>query len=606
MGVSCRALAGGFAVAALLVPIGTRAQKPPAESPPAAPPATSSSAPATEDPKLVEAKELNRQGIALLEAGDVERALDYFQRSRAAYPSAKNVANVAICLDRLGRYDEALELYEELLVKYAAGLDDEDRAAIAPAMAALRRKVGSLVVSSNAGGSVVVDGRPRGQLPRPPIRVLGGKRLVRVIKDGYRPFEKEVVVDVGATLELDARLEPLAGVGLLRVEDPSGAASDVFIDRVRVGTTPWEGTLAAGKHVVWTRGDKLGSAPAAVTVLQGQTALVRTTSRSLGPPVRLRPVPPTAEIEIDGTSVGAGTWDAPLPVGEHRIVVSEPGYRVRTATIVEREGGEPIDLTLKLEVDPNDPRWPKPTPAQKGVFWIEAFAGYAGASSLGGDADACPKACSDGDPVVHGLLVGARGGYRFPFGLSFEFVVGYLTLASSFDRRESSRFGESNEFEVAYDLHDQLRVSGPFIAAGPSYRLPVAKRFGVVGRIVAGALFAFARDPVDGMARTNGPETNVVLADRNETIFSTAFFFMPAVGADAKLGSLDVGLSFGAAIFPGDGPTFGHENLQAQPNQDFTNEGAVGNASATDAIANERAYGAFVAWVPSVSVGYTF
>lgn len=74
-----------------------------AQSPPADVPAP---APSDEDPALLQAKDLNRQGIAILDTGDVERALELFRSSRTAYPAAKNTANVAICLDRLGR-DEA-------------------------------------------------------------------------------------------------------------------------------------------------------------------------------------------------------------------------------------------------------------------------------------------------------------------------------------------------------------------------------------------------------------------------------------------------------------------------------------------------------------------
>src|SRR3954470_16265602 len=57
---------------------------------------------------LALAKDLFRKGVALLQADDVERALSYFLRSRTEQASAKNTGNAAICLSRLGRYDEAL------------------------------------------------------------------------------------------------------------------------------------------------------------------------------------------------------------------------------------------------------------------------------------------------------------------------------------------------------------------------------------------------------------------------------------------------------------------------------------------------------------------
>ena len=70
--------------------------------------------------------------MTLLQANDVERALAYFLRSRAEQASAKNTGNAAICLSRLGRYDEALEMYEELLLRFSGDLDAEDRATLGP------------------------------------------------------------------------------------------------------------------------------------------------------------------------------------------------------------------------------------------------------------------------------------------------------------------------------------------------------------------------------------------------------------------------------------------------------------------------------------------
>src|SRR5262249_52314342 len=156
----------------------------------------------------------------------------------------------------------------------------------------LRREVGRLSVTSTAGGALVVDGRARGQLPlRTPLRVRSGSHLVRVIKDGYATFEARVDVAADKLAEVDAKLRPLAGLGQLRVEDVSGEGSAVYVDDVRVGAAPWEGTLAAGPHLLWTAGGARGSAPARVVVLEGQAALVRVASSRLGPPVTLAASP---------------------------------------------------------------------------------------------------------------------------------------------------------------------------------------------------------------------------------------------------------------------------------------------------------------------------
>jgi hypothetical protein len=236
--------------------------------------------------KLAAAKNLFRSGVALLNTGDYERALDYFLRSRAQVPSLQNTTDIAICLDALGRYDEALDMYEELLVRFSHELAADDKAKLGLVMAALRARVGSISVSANVEGRLVIDGRARGDLPQSaPLRVLGGRHVVRIFRDGYTAFEIRVDVPVGSTVRVEGRLAPLAEAGLLRVEDPASDGFDVFIDGTRVGRVPWEGGLPPGRHVVRTqRGDR-GSAPHAAEVQQGQMVLLRMSASDLGPPI---------------------------------------------------------------------------------------------------------------------------------------------------------------------------------------------------------------------------------------------------------------------------------------------------------------------------------
>jgi hypothetical protein len=160
--------------------------------------------------KLSQAKELFRQGVTLLSAGDTERALEHFLRSRELLPSGKNTVNAAICLERLGRYDEALELYEEVVLRFARDLDEQDRTNLTPVMQSLRAKIGYLELSANVEGLVTIAGRPRGRLPlRTALRVLPGSSMLRITQDGYRPFESELLIHAGETQRLDARLEPM-------------------------------------------------------------------------------------------------------------------------------------------------------------------------------------------------------------------------------------------------------------------------------------------------------------------------------------------------------------------------------------------------------------
>lgn len=527
----------------------------PLDAPPgdSAPRDLSSGLPASEPAvRLAVAKELFRRGVARLNAGDLESAVDLFQRSRSVVPSASNTKNAAIGLEQLGRYDEALAMYEELLRGFGADLLPVEQAIVGRVIRALGQKVGSLKASANVDAEVIIDGKDRGRLPLVgPARVMPGQHVIRVIKDGYAPFETVVDVAAGALINIAAELRLLTGIGLLRVEDLGSEGAEVFVDGRRMGAAPWEGVVSPGKHLVWTRRGGRGSAPAAIVAVEGQTALARLASSALGPPVRLEVSPPTAVLMVDGTDLGAHAWEGRLPVGLHQISAAEPGYAAEARPLmVSPSRGDEVEahlLRLTLALDPSHPRWNRraESPAfLKGSAFIAAFGGYAGSASLHGvSALGCPPACR-ATPAAHGFLAGMRSGYRLRIGLAPELTGGYMA------------FGEAGG--------SVLR--GVFVAAGVSYRIEPTPSIGLILRTTAGVLSA-----------ETGNDRGVVPAQ--------PFFVMPEIGADAAFWGLRVGLGLGLGFFPSDGPP-----------------SARGDAEVT----TFRPYRSFVLWSPQLGASYSF
>lgn len=570
-------------------------------------PASSAAAeaqPADDDPTLAEAKDLNRQGLAILNAGDVERALQLFQASRNVLPAAKNTANVAICLDRLGRYDEALAMYEELLTKYGEGLDEEGRAAIVPAMEALRLKVGSLDVAANVDGMLEIDGKRRGSLPLPAaLRLVAGHHSVSITKQGYDDFTSDVEVGAGATTQLDAKLKPIPGLGRIRVEDASMAEVDVYVDGARVGVVPWEGVLHHGHHVVWTRRGEIGSAPTMSVLLDGQTTLLRLQSRPLGARVDIQVEPRTALLELDGVAIGKGSWSDRLPLGTYVLHVSEAGYVAHDLSVVQSASAVDRAVRVRLAVDPSHPRWPK---VERGSPWIEAFGGFAGGGTLESGAEAgCPEQCR-GEPAVSGYVLGARAGYRFPVGISLELSGGFLSLATSVERTEVGSFDAAGTpTPVEYALTDDLWVRGPFALGGVSYRYPVQAWLAVLARANVGVLFTASSEDLSGAASTTAGTASIAVDKPRETLHSAAPLLVPSFGAVVTAGPIDVGLHLGLGVILAGGPTFAHDRFGAYA-PDPAHPAAAGNAPEEDVISDEAAYGVTLAWVPQVSVGRSF
>ncbi len=558
------------------------------------------------------AKSLFRNGIAMFDAGDYERALDFFQRSREAYPSPLNWMNVALCLDKLGRFDEALDAYETTLVTFGDALDPSDRAAIASATSVLRGKVARLDVSANATGTVLVDGRERAKLPlKDPIRVLAGHHVVRVVKDGYKTWEGGADPKPGETLPLDAKLEPLAAAGELRIEDPQNDGSRVFVDGVAVGQAPWEGTLGPGAHVVWSAKGDVGSAPTSVIVLQGQTALVRLKSAALGPVARVEAKPATASIALSGVPMGAGAFEARLPAGDYVADAREPGYFPKSASFtVPAGGGAPVHVAIDLAIDPNDPRWPKPVVKVEpppGHVWVGAFGGAVLGSTFGSDAESvCPQRCAS-DAIPFGAVAGARAAFRFRAGWSIEASAAYMAASQPIQRTRTGAFPtDAPAYTVTYALHDDVSLAGMLVGLGASDEIDVATRLAIVPRATIGVLLGHARDPVTGTASAGGETAPVQIAGAGDSQSVTRVVLAPEVDALVPLGSFEVGAGLALFFVPGTGPHFPNGPMQVAPSCSPSAPGAVGCAPSTSILANERALGAFFLWVPEVQAAYVF
>lgn len=556
------------------------------------------------DPESV-AKELFFRGVTLLEAGDSERALDAFLRSRATIPRRGNTLNAAICLEKLGRYDEALELYEDVVARFAADVSAADRAALTATMADLRKRVGGLEVVANVtGASVQVDGRQRGTLPlSSPIRVTAGPHVVRVVRNGYETFAAKIEVRAQESASLDAVLEPLTSSGELRIEVEDGEPAEVFVDGALVGSAPWEGLLAPGRHAVWVRRGDLGSAPASLIVVAGQVSLSRLGLVPLGGEIAARVEPRTAEISVDGVPVGTGIFAARLPKGMHKIVASEAGYISRSATLDSGDPGAPRSFDWTLSIDAAHPRWPRP-PA--GRLWFGALVSYAGAGSLGSGAEAsCSQDCVY-DLPASGVHVGGRIGYRFPAGVSLELGGSWLGLTKQLYRVERDSFeAGGRRHAVRYDIEDQIDVSGPMLSFGGSYVAHLGWKLDIVSRLSGGVFFARASDEVKrATARTTGDQVAAFVYGPPSDVSTIVPAIAPELGLELVLGDARVGVGLAALFLPLAGPDYVGRRVGVDPDPDPLRPDAIGNAPQSGVIDHERSFGLTAVFLPGLSFRY--
>jgi hypothetical protein len=434
------------------------------------------------DPLVAEARRHFELGVAHFDREEWQASLVEFLQSRTILPTKANTKNAAICLRKVGRFDESLDMFERL-VRDFPDLSTEERSLVEREIAELHASVGTVQVDdAPPGADVAIDGFDRGMTPLAgPIRLAAGIHTVRVTKDGSLPFETRIDLAGKQSVVIHARLAPLTRVGLLRVTESSGTPLNVLVDGAEVGATPWEGALAPGIHVVEARGDgELGAAPARVRIELGEVARLELRAVPLRAVLRVDTQPKSAEISIDGVPVGHGSWQGRLEAGSHRVATVLAGYQFLQRTL---NLGESSSQSMSVVLEPLE------APSR---LTAEVGAGVPIGFLWGGDvADGCRGSCSAG--VAMGWHGRVDLVYELPSGFGMGICAGYLLLSKSVQTRAAD-FIPVRRSDAADSGHvdDMLRLRGLTVAAEAQYSFGEKWRFTL--RAGVGALIGSAED----------------------------------------------------------------------------------------------------------------
>lgn len=152
-------------------------------------------------------------GNARLEQGDIAGAIAEYRAGHALFPRANFLFNIGGAELRRGGLVEAAEAFAAVLARpettpEVAAQAREELVKVEEQLTRLELKVDPL--GHGAGAALTVDGQARGKLPlHQPLRLLPGVHDVRASKPGYRPFQRQVTGQPGATISLISVLEPL-------------------------------------------------------------------------------------------------------------------------------------------------------------------------------------------------------------------------------------------------------------------------------------------------------------------------------------------------------------------------------------------------------------
>lgn len=426
------------------------------------------------------------KGLALLEEEAWSPALSEFLLSRKLYPTRVATNNAGIALQKLQRYDEALDMFEAFLRDFTVSA--EERADAQRKIAELRMLVGTIdLVGAAPAATIVIGGQDRGQYPPvKPLRVAAGTHVVRVFKEGYEPFERRVDVAGGQTVNLKVKLERLTRSGRLRVVESSGKAVNVVVDNAVVGPAPWSGTLSVGDHVVMLRGEgKLGSPPTTAVVKPQEQALLTLVAEELDATLHVEPSPPGASVWIDSVNVGNGVWIGRLKQGTHQVEARADGFLVRSRPVTLNKGKrEKIRLTLERDEDAT--MWRKPPKVT-----LDATTSFLFVPTLGGDlASGCNEKCRSAPGLGGAAMV--HGTYEFGSGLGIGAELGALVAVQSMTDRTAGIVPVGASLPSEGTTNESLRLGAFFVGATIGYH--INGRFPSTLRLGAGVLVAEVRD----------------------------------------------------------------------------------------------------------------
>jgi hypothetical protein len=174
-----------------------------ARSAEASPPKASAGDAPAGDTRKTDARARFERGVGLFMDGNYESALVEFRTSIHDYPTRTTAVNIAVCLRKLGRYDEEQEALQALETTFPA-TTKADAAELERSKAAVADRLGKIrIVGAPPGASVFVDGRLRGTTPlAEPLVVSSGARTVRVEAPHFLAVEKRIELPAKKELEI--------------------------------------------------------------------------------------------------------------------------------------------------------------------------------------------------------------------------------------------------------------------------------------------------------------------------------------------------------------------------------------------------------------------
>ena len=186
-------------------------------------------------------------GKLLASDGDFAGALIKFDRAYEESSDYRVLWNVAYCEKNLRHYARTIATLNRYLAEGEGRLGAKDRKDAQEIVQTLEPFTTKMTFLVEDGAQIFVDNNLVGTSPLPSGVVLDiGERHVRVVKEGFKPFEKTLPVGGVASVAMEVKLEKDTREGRLIVNAPANAL--LTLDEKPIGTGKADLRIEAGGH----------------------------------------------------------------------------------------------------------------------------------------------------------------------------------------------------------------------------------------------------------------------------------------------------------------------------------------------------------------------
>jgi tetratricopeptide (TPR) repeat protein len=187
--------------------------------------------------------------------GDYEGAIEEFKAAFDMKPNAGALYNIAKSYEKMARYDEAIEYFQQYLDLDPKATDRSDvEETIKRLKKTLKEKFQELSVSSDPpAADIYLDDRNTGLQGQTNYRfkVTPGPHTLYLDLNGYEPTKRDFIMPDDKPLALDFKMKKLENVGYVEIKvDQDGAR--IFVDGAIIGLSPYKlkKALQEGEHQI--------------------------------------------------------------------------------------------------------------------------------------------------------------------------------------------------------------------------------------------------------------------------------------------------------------------------------------------------------------------